>query len=336
MAVPDSMIRGIESGQVAVPLIRAGQLAAVFSRDTQTISAEAITRAYAAAAQYASPTYVPNPDRYGWLVTLGNEGENKEACDHLVVELTGRGYQNDVTGNRSGAIQDIVHSLNPIQITLVHRLAKAVHDFGTSIVSDTAIAEWEIFNADRLTSLFAVAPSLESELTREFQQALAKTVSATGVDNLRYLLLRSEHSRSEEFAEVCYELTQLVARSLSDQTGNNIKKCLSEVKRKLHFKVLPMVTTNQKIRDSLNLGSDLNSAWDGFYLYNVNDGQHLLIGIFRRLPANKDSVSPVTLKSWHAPIFNESLPLKHVQTFRVLFENLWKEGADPKSIRGPQ
>lgn len=323
LGMRDSMIRMIENGFADVPIKKISGYVATLNAKAKSgwaIDPQALALAYASLRSLVAGQ--PTDDRFDWKRLFQNDPNYVR--DYLYQQLVRSPVREEAARReaevarekpRGGADQKNrpgYTSLNPIQLQLVSEIANRIGVFGSDVVSEDAIVEWERLNSGQITSILAVVTSLGSELQEDFIKTIAEISATEEFREWRYLIATNDQNA---FDETVKKLLKMV-----DETQEGRAKA-KYVRKKFKAK---RITLSEFQRIGKAMGSGDDRGWDGFYLYNIRTGPNLLIGTFRRCPPLRTQLQPLTLEQWGCVAMNEALRWASIEQFTKEHEALWK------------
>jgi hypothetical protein len=201
--------------------------------------------------------------------------------------------------------------LNPIQRQMLSEIAKRVGVFGSDIVTDKAIAEWEKTKVGHIKEVLAAVVSLGSELDPNFIQSITAISQSDEFSKWRYLIATDDEASFKSARKAFHEALE------------------SNAPARLRAKVRSKFITNRiTIEQFRELGKSIEHegvGWDALYLYKVKTGPDLLIGVFRRCPPVPAEMPATTTEQWGCTPINEALRWSSVSDFDRAHKKLWDE-----------
>ena len=325
----DTMIRMIENGHADLPINKVYGYAEALNdkaRGAWTIDPTALALAYASLRSLAAGQAIGN--RFDWTALRKSK---KVASKYVREQLTRSEVAvEDPRGDKS--YRPEFEYLNPIQRQMVIDIARRIAIFGSDIVTDEALAEWEKANAGQITRVLVATTSLGSELQEEFIKSITAISQPPEFSEWRYLLATADQ-QSFDNAQQAFERA-IQDSSVQSKDKSNVRKVRSKFKIK-------RITLDQfrNLENDMRQDRDQDRGWDGLYLYNVKYGQDLLIGAFRRCPSLqgisrpgpdpirkgvREQIPALTPERWGCVPVNEALRWSSNIQFTEAHDTLWE------------
>jgi hypothetical protein len=305
----DAMIRMIETGHADLPIKRIPDYVSALNssaRNGLSLDPEALALAYASLRSLAA--YQSVDDRFNWRKLSENEDfAQVYVREQLTRSPAGEAFQ-DSKKRRSE-----FENLNPIQRLMISDIAKRIGAFGSDIITEEAIIEWEKANANQIRVVRAAVASLGSELEPGFVRSIGAISCRDEFVEWRYLVATDDQHLFEAAENTFKEVVRK-----SDATSDEKKAVIAKFK-------LRRVAVEEFRRIGKVVGANSSRGWDAIYLYDVKSGPDLLIGVFRRCPPLTARVPPLKLDNWGCIPVNEALRWTSTSEFTKVHGELWSK-----------
>jgi hypothetical protein len=302
VGIQASMVRMIEAGHADVPVARISAYAMALSTKGVVVNPEELARAYASLRSRGSRNILN--DRFEWDSLMRVPyGQARKRVEELLTQ-GGADFKHE-----QAELTREFGSLNPVQLQLVREIAKRVQAFGSSVVTDDAIAAWESANATRIVGIRAAVTSLASERKATYVESIGAMASSANFKWLRYLIAADAKSPVDA-----------VWKALQESVSASLPAGRSSVVDKLEYRRIDLEEYRalESAMTSITTGS-----WDALYAYEFESGPTLMIGTFRRLPLLTEKVEPPSLTDWRVMVMGETLPMLCANEFVARHEQLW-------------
>ena len=317
----DSMIRMVENGYADLPMKKIPRYAAALNSKAQSgwsVDPEALALAYASLRAVAAGERQGPDERFNWKSLYSNP-ENPEYANAYVRRKLAPPAAAGIeaiskTNNKSG-----FDRLNPIQLQMVNDIARRITVFGSDIVTEAAIIEWESQNVGQIKRVLAAVISLGSELEEGFLKTIADISAQPKFSEWRYLVATNDQ---QSFVRADEAFRNQIKQLPKDQAKAIDKKF-----------TMKRITVSEFQRIGKVVGGNRDHGWDAFYLYNVKPGPDLLLGVFRRSPPHPIPPAPLTTEQWGCTPVNEALPWSSIAQFTREHDTLWEKPARAPSAK---